>query len=62
MREFSLFFSQPPDRRCPIGPVEAVDVVEAQEKEMIEEVVAKIDKALEVIEEAKTSEERKDQT
>ena len=37
-------------------------VVEAQEKEMIEEVVAKIDKGLEVIEEAKTSEERKDQT
>jgi len=41
---------------------EAVDVVEAQEKEMIEEDVVKIDKDQEVIEEAKTSEERKDQT
>ena len=41
---------------------EEAGVVEDQEKEMIEEVVAKIDKALEVIEEAKTSEERKDQT
>lgn len=38
---------------------EEAGVVEAQEKEMIEEVVAKIDKALEVIEEVKTSEERK---
>merc|ERR1711963_702394 len=39
---------------------EEAGVVEAQEKEMIEEVVAKIDKALEVIEEVKTSEGRKD--
>ena len=41
---------------------EAVDVVEAQEKEMIGEDVVKIDKDQEMIEEAKTSEERKDQT